>query len=161
MICRVLALNNKANDPRETRSWHWCLCSYLLHECCPAGHRSCCSPVTLLLLYSLCVLMCWGCHSWCLTYSCCRCSWFIIEDVGRKQPRSGGVWMFVFWQDRCVTWCKSDVWCAVYAARPVCWCKQCMSLGRWLLWGSQRTSREMWRSLRSGTVAERKCMWFR
>ncbi len=43
----------------------------------------------------------------------------------------------------------------------VCRCKQCMSLGRWLLWGSQRTSREMWRSLRSGTVAGRKCMWFR
>lgn len=49
--------------------------------------------------------------------------------------------------DRCAVWCKSKT--------------LSLSLCRWALWVSQRTSREMSRSLRSGTAAGRRFMWFR
>lgn len=70
------------------------------------------------LLYDFLSCMCRECHSRCRSNSCCHFSWFIIEDVGRKEPRSGGVWVFVLCQDRCATWCKCGIWCAVWAARP-------------------------------------------
>lgn len=141
--------------------WYWCLYCYLsTRVSCPAGHRNWRCLVRLLLLYSCVVGVTAGVTP--KAVLCCW-SWFIIDDVGRKQSRSGGVCMSVnvYCSDRTdVLHDVSLVYVAMFVLL-VCRCKHCMSLGRWLRWGSQRTSREMWKSLRSGTVAGRKCMWFR
>lgn len=42
----------------------------------------------------------------------------LLRVWGGSKAEGGRVWMFVFWRDRCVTWCKH--WCAM-----CCWCRLC------------------------------------